>query len=127
MKTLLFLISLICIVNINAQNVDIPDANFKAYLVGNKKINTNSDTEIQVSEAVTFRDSIDCSLRNISNLKGIEAFTNLIYLWCNENQLTSLDVSKNTVLKTLQCQGNQLKCLNGIPKNCKLYGGIRCQ
>ena len=34
------------------QNVNIPDANFKAYLVGNTAINTNGDSEIQVSEAI---------------------------------------------------------------------------
>ena len=33
------------------QNVIITDANFKAYLVGEPIINTNGDTEIQVSEA----------------------------------------------------------------------------
>lgn len=33
------------------QNVNIPDANFKAYLVANTDINTNEDSEIQVSEA----------------------------------------------------------------------------
>ena len=31
--------------------VTIPDANFKAYLVGNSAINSNGDTEIQISEA----------------------------------------------------------------------------
>ena len=33
------------------QNVNIPDPIFKTYLVGNDDINTNEDTEIQVSEA----------------------------------------------------------------------------
>jgi hypothetical protein len=37
------------------KNVNIPDANFKAYLVGNKAININGDTEIQVSEASAFK------------------------------------------------------------------------
>ena len=50
------------------QNVYIPDANFKAYLVGNTAINTNGDTEIQVSEATVFNGSIDCTNMNISNL-----------------------------------------------------------
>jgi hypothetical protein len=42
------------------QNVNIPDANFKAYLVGNTAINTNGDTEIQVSEATAFTGTIYC-------------------------------------------------------------------
>ena len=53
------------------QNVNIPDANFKAYLVGNTAINTNGDSEIQVSEASAFKDSIICNEMDISNLKGI--------------------------------------------------------
>ena len=34
--------------------VNIPDANFKAALVGNNAINTNLDSEIQVSEAAAY-------------------------------------------------------------------------
>jgi hypothetical protein len=47
-------------ISISAQVVNIPDANFKAYLVGNYSINTNHDSEIQVSEAVAFTGSINC-------------------------------------------------------------------
>ena len=54
------------------QNVNIPDANFKAYLVGEPSINTNGDSEIQVSEATAFNGTIDCSFLNISDLTGIE-------------------------------------------------------
>ena len=101
------------------QNVNIPDANFKAYLVGNTDINTNGDKEIQVSEASAFNDTIDCILLNINNLKGIEAFTALTYLDCGSNQLTSLDVSKNTALTALYCNVNQLTSLD-VSKNTAL-------
>jgi len=53
------------------QNVNIPDTNFKAWLVGNNLINTNGDTEIQVSEATAFSGTINCSNMNISDLTGI--------------------------------------------------------
>jgi len=92
------------------QIVNIPDANFKAYLVSNTAINTNGDNEIQVSEASVFNDTIDCRSMNISNLKGIEAFTALTYLDCVDNQLTSLDVSQNTALTYLYCGGNKFDC-----------------
>ena len=94
------------------QNVYIPDANFKAYLVNNTAINTNGDSEIQVSEASAFNDTIACGYLDISNLKGIEAFTALTGLSCSWNQLTSLDVSKNTALTDLNCVGNKLISLN---------------
>jgi hypothetical protein len=90
------------------QNVNIPDANFKAYLLGNSLINTNGDTEIQVSEAAAFSGSISCGAMNISNLTGIEAFTSLTYLGCVGNQLSSLNVSQNTALTGLSCGNNQL-------------------
>ena len=80
------------------QNVYIPDANFKTYLVGNTAINTNGDNEIQLSEATIFNGSINCYSQNISDLTGIEAFTNLNSLNVNNNQLTSLDLSNNTAL-----------------------------
>jgi hypothetical protein len=41
--------------------VNIPDANFKGYLVGNTNINTNGDTEIQFSEASTYTGIIACT------------------------------------------------------------------
>ena len=94
------------------QNVNIPDANFKAYLVGNTAINTNGDNQIQVSEASAFNGQISCYSMNISNLTGIEAFTALTTLYCGGNQLTSLDVSTCTALTTLYCFTNQLTSLD---------------
>ena len=101
------------------QNVNIPDANFKAYLVGNTDINTNGDNQIQVSEASAFNGSIGSISMNISNLKGIEAFIALTQLWCSYNQLTSLDVSKNTALTSLGCSFNKLTSLD-VSKNTAL-------
>jgi hypothetical protein len=65
--------------NQNEKIVNIPDANFKAYLVGNTNINTNGDTEIQVSEAAAFNGGINCGWMNIADLTGIEAFTALTW------------------------------------------------
>ena len=115
MKQLFHLLWIILIFSSCGNNddvVDIPDANFKAYLVINKAINTNGDNEIQVSEASVFKDTIDCSKMRISNLTGIEAFTALTCLNCSTNQLTSLDVSKNTALTSLYCYAIQLTSLD---------------
>ena len=94
------------------QNVNIPDANFKAYLVGNTAINTNGDNEIQVSEASAFNGHINCYNMNISDLTGIEFFTASTHLSCSENQLTSLDVSNNTALIYLDCNDNNITNLD---------------
>jgi len=96
----------------NAQIVTIPDANFKSYLVGNSYINTNGDSEIQVSEASSYADEISVSNLGISDLTGIEAFTSIIQLICSNNQLTNLNVFNNTSLFFLDCSNNQLTSLD---------------
>lgn len=117
---LLSLFLLIGLSSVNAQNVDIPDLNFKKYLVENTSINTNGDTEIQVSEAEAFTGTIDCSYKgSIFTLEGIQAFKNIKGLISNHTQLTVLDISKNTALTTLYCVGNQLTSLD-VSKNTDL-------
>jgi Leucine-rich repeat (LRR) protein len=124
MKKLLLI--LLCLPLIGfGQNVYIPGANFKAYLVGNWLININNDPEIQVSEANSFSGSLDCSSQNIYDLTGIEAFTALTYLDCSNNQITGLNVSNNTALTYLYCQDNQLTSLdsrNGNNQNTWNFG-----
>ncbi|TDX84395.1 T9SS type A sorting domain-containing protein [Epilithonimonas xixisoli] len=88
-----------------AQIVNIPDANFKAYLVGNPAINTNGDNEIQVSEAIAFTGEIDCSNKGISLLLGIEYFTEITGLNCSLNSIQQLDLSNNKKLINLNCSG----------------------
>src|SRR5690606_11318376 len=72
------------------------------------KIDTNNDGEIQVSEALdVYRLEVQNS--NIGNLTGIEVFTNLTHLYCqNNNPLTELDVSNNVNLIKLDCSGTSL-------------------
>ena len=135
MKKLLLtgLAILTCIASTQAQNVNIPDADFKAALVGNATINTNGDNEIQVSEASVFNGAINVSSLYISDLTGIEAFvaltdlncfnlnlttlnlsacTALTSLNCSQNQITSLDVSQNTALTIINCSLNELTSLD---------------
>ena len=113
MKKLYFLISMHLLpFLVAAQNVTIPDANFKAALVANTDINTDGDGEIQVSEAEAFSGAMDVSGLSIADMTGVEAFISLRYLICSNNSLTSLDVSMNTALEDLQCQSNQLSSLD---------------
>jgi Leucine-rich repeat (LRR) protein len=83
-----------------AQNVNIPDPVFKAYLLENEEINTNNDAEIQVSEAARFTGEIDCRMSLVKDLTGIEAFTNLTSLSCNYNEIESINISKNVNLSS---------------------------
>ena len=94
----------ICIVN-------IPDANFKTYLVGNAAINTNGDAEIQCSEASAFTGFISCSSLGIVDLTGIEAFTSLTGLDCGYNSISAINRSLNTSLTMIWCNNNSLTSL----------------
>ena len=108
MKTTLLFLSVFLFANLFGQNVYIPDANFKADLLGNPEINTNGDTEIQVSEASSFDGAIDCQDISISDLTGIEAFIAITELNCRENNISSLNVSSNIALTVLICDENNM-------------------
>jgi len=113
MKKLLLILLCLPLMTLG-QNVNIPDANFKAYLVGYSAINTNGDAEIQVSEATAFNGSIYCTGMNISDLTGIEYFTALTVLLCDTNQLTILDVrnGNNTNMYLNAYTNPNLFCIN---------------
>lgn len=112
-KTLLSILTITTLgFGLNAQNVNIPDPNFKSYLLVNNGTNPNGDNEIQVSEATAFTGTMNVSSANISDLTGIEAFTSLTVLICGNNLLTTLDLSSNTALLELHCANNQLTSLD---------------
>lgn len=112
-KTLLLFSFLIATAwcSIHAQ-INIPDANFKAYLVGDPAINTNGDSEISVAEAQAFSGELLINGLSISDLTGIEEFINITRLDCYNNNLTSLDVSNNLALTRLHCAANQIETLD---------------
>ncbi len=105
----------------SAQYVNIPDANFKAYLLGNVYINTTPDGEITMSEAAAYNAAINCAGLGITDLTGIEAFTGYITLNCSSNSLTTLDLSSNINLGgILEVGGNPLTSLILSPSTLKL-------
>lgn len=63
-------------------------------------------------------DKLDCKYNNLTRL-DVSKNTNLTKLYCESNQLTSLDLSKNTALTELNCQVNQLTSLD-LSKNTAL-------
>jgi hypothetical protein len=113
---------------VNAQIVNIPDANFKARLLAsspainiakdsagnNIAIDQNGDGEIQVSEAL-----LVYSLGNLNNtiqtpiydLTGIQSFQNVTLL-SGLGAFTNLDLSNMTSLVTLFCNNSGLTSLN---------------
>ena len=93
-------------VKINPTN--FPDDNFRAYLLAQ---DYGADGIITKEEFQEIK-RIEVSSKNISSLKGIEYFVALDTLSCGYNSLSSLDVSKNTVLTYLDCGYNSLSSLD---------------
>lgn len=89
------------------------DPNFKNALLNHNSnvIDINRDGEIQYSEAAKTI-GLSISNENISSMEEIEYFCNLKYLYCADNQIETLDFSRNTKLRYLQCQRNGLTNLD---------------
>src|SRR6476620_1715150 len=111
MKKLYFLAFLLLMTFSNAQIINFPDSAFKAKLLQANPsntiaaipssipingayfayvtIDTNGNDEIEVSEAAVIS-RLQVPNSNITSLEGIQYFTDLSYLNCSFNQMTSL-------------------------------------
>jgi internalin A len=122
----------------------LPDTNFRNALIKSNPALFNKKLELIDSLAMKYTGAIDCTLKNISNLSGLEKFplitsficannkitsidqvknlTKLTYLDCYLNQIAVMpDLSKLTSLGYFKCSGNQLKILPDLSKNVGLY------
>jgi hypothetical protein len=93
-----------------AQNTYVPDDKFEQALIDLGYDTTLDDSVL--TENISNVTSLDVMGKDISDLTGIEAFTALIVLECDNNQLTSIYTGYNIALKELHCPGNQLTSLD---------------
>ena len=105
--------------HICAQN--FPDDNFRDYI--SKEFDPNgvgslSQAAVDAVEEIRCGDWDSDSSLGIKDLSGIQYFTSITVLHCANNELTYLDLSKNTALIDLDCQANQLTelLLNNLPE-----------
>ena len=110
MKNIILLIALIISSFAKAQTINFADVNFKTKLI-NRGVDANNDGNIQISEAIAITD-LDVSLSNISNLSGIENFTNLLTLNCSQNNISSINFSSLTNLVDINCYSNPISTLD---------------
>lgn len=114
---------------VQSQIINFPDANFKARLLaaapglqiaggtgsipGNPfvKIDTNNDGEIQVAEALAIT-RLWLQNANITNISGLENFTNLRELQCHGNSIATMDLSPLTQLTNIAIFNNHITTLN---------------
>lgn len=95
---------------INEKN--FPDANFRKYIKGN----IAGGRDVLTVEERSKVKIININKKDISDLKGIEAFPNLTELDCGNNSIQKLDLRQNPMLITLKCNKNQLTQLD-LSKN----------
>ena len=86
-----------------------PDSSFRAFVETNLDDDGSGSLDPEEIAAVT---QLDVHGRGISSLRGVELFTSLEKLYCQDNGLTALDVSKNPALRELWCYGNRLAALD---------------
>ena len=105
---------------INEKN--FPDENFRDYVA--EEWDKNHDKYFSPSEIASAK-WISCDNKEISNLKGIEFFTNIWLLECYYNNLKTIDLSNNKKLSYINCHHNQLKELDvsGLPLLKTFYCG----
>ena len=100
---------------VEINDTNFPDPVFQQYVKDN--IDTADTTSGQKDgrlskaerDAVT---TISIDNKNCTDLTGIAYFANLTELDCSDNQLTTLDVSKNAKLRILRCYNNGMEKLN---------------
>ena len=118
------------VAKINKAN--FPAADFRNYVLAN--IDANGDRKLSRAEAEavtrlmlrTYEDAEEGkNAWNISTLKGVEYFSNLVQLECHMCNVKELDVTKNTRLEALDCEHNRLAKLD--VSKCPNLDELRCR
>ncbi|MBR5658856.1 MAG: hypothetical protein IKX10_05615 [Lachnospiraceae bacterium] len=104
---------------------DFPDEAFRQYIADEFDLDKDGNlSEYEIKEIKEIHLEGGYALNGVKtpviDLTGIEYFPNLKWLDCEENQLSSLDVSQNPLLWHLHCASNHLTALN-VSQNPELY------
>lgn len=95
----------------HSQNTYVPDDNFEQALIDLGYDSGALDDYVPTAN-INSVTNLNVSNKNITSLIGIEDFTAITWLFCNDNLLTTLDVSQNVLLEKFICRNNRLTNLN---------------
>lgn len=111
-KNLLYSLSfaLVSFVSVS-QNTSIPDANFEQALI-DLGYDTGPINGVIPTANINTIATLNVSGKNIANLTGIEDFTALTILNCENNALANLNIASNTLLIELFCNDNNITSLD---------------
>ena len=90
----------------------VPDDNFENYLEANGMGDGIALNDYVYTSAIDTATILSVSNQSISDLTGAEDMVSLEILYCNYNQLSSLDISNNLNLVTIYCHGNLITTLD---------------
>ena len=96
--------------DVTINDTNFPDANFRSYLLSEYPSGTITTAQLQA------RTTLEVNNKSISNMKGVEYFTELTRLSCYGNNLTTIDVSSNTKLTHLNVFSNKLTSITSLDK-----------
>ena len=127
---------MMCYEPIRVNETNFPDKNFREYILStavgadgylvNKNAYGNSSASTDfIYDETTKITKLNMGGKNASSLSGIENFTSLKELYCSQNRLTTLDLSKNEKLTYVACDSNALTSLT-LPANAPLKE-LHCQ
>lgn len=94
-----------------AQYTTITDPNFEKALIDFGIDSGPIDGRV-LTASVTGVQSLNLSSKGITNLTGLEDFVSLRELYCLQNPLFNLDISKNVALVNLSCSNTFISTLN---------------
>ncbi len=98
----------------------ITDPVFKAWVSEQMgEWDSDGDGKLSTTEAAMVKKISIATDQKIASLRGIEYFTNLTELYCHDQALKELNVTKNTALEFLNCRSNDITKLD-VSKNVAL-------
>ncbi len=93
-----------------SQNTNVPDPIFEQYLITHG-FDTGSIDGVVPSSNLSTVYVLQVQNLGLNSLQGIEDMTNLVFLDCSNNNITTLDLSNNLHLLNLLCSQNQISSL----------------
>ncbi len=109
--------------NINTSD-NFPDPNFRAAVEAFMKVDPGD--EFTEADAKAKTGLFNCTRQNVKSVVGIEFFENITAFYCDDNQITNIDISNNTQLEFFTCSRNNLTSLD-VSQNTELKDELDCR
>lgn len=95
---------------VQINEVNFPDPVFRSVVAGSD-IDRDGNGILDETE-ISITTNIYCEGMGIRSVQGVEYFTALQGLWCKDNEIESMDLSKNKDIHGVWCSGNRFTSLD---------------